>query len=101
MKSGSLLWMTLSLKLSKDTETSTRHQCTLEDELLVNVPKGDKRMKIKYYFLLMGIVLAACSGASQTTPTPLPEPTDPPRPTATATEIPATETALPPPVNDN
>ena len=51
-------------------------------------------MNTRYFVLVMGIVLVACSTASEVTQTQLPEPTTPPEPTATQTQLP-TFTPLP------
>jgi len=48
-------------------------------------------MHTRYFVLVTGILLVACSGAAESPPTALPEPTTPPEPTSTPTELVATE----------
>jgi hypothetical protein len=48
-------------------------------------------MPTRYFVLVIGIILVACSTATEAPPTTLPEPTIPPEPTATPTELVATE----------
>ena len=67
---------------------------TGEDKSFVFDLEGDMAMKTMFLFLLMAIVVVACSSATQEPPTILPEPTHPPEPTVTATE--PVETELPP-----
>jgi predicted GH43/DUF377 family glycosyl hydrolase len=51
-------------------------------------------LNTRYFFLVIGIVLVACSVSTESPPTALTEPTTPPEPTSTPTEM--VETELPP-----